>query len=92
MEIPIELCESCKAYKKDPVKKYFFVALLVALYSFSGKSVSRTEILIVTLVVLYFYTINTREFLLSLTNLSHNAQLQCHSAIILRENLGKQRY
>ena len=51
MEIPIELCESCKAYKKDPVKKYFFVALLVALYSFSGKSVSRTEILIVLLVV-----------------------------------------
>ena len=37
MEIPIELCDSCKAYRKDTVKRYFLLASLIALYSFSGE-------------------------------------------------------
>ena len=35
MEVPIELCNSAKVYRKDPIRSSLFAAVLVALYAFS---------------------------------------------------------
>ena len=35
MEVPIELCQSAKVYKPDPIRRYVLLGSLLAIYAFS---------------------------------------------------------
>jgi hypothetical protein len=35
MEVPIELCQSAKVYKSDPIRRYVLLGLLLMIYAFS---------------------------------------------------------
>lgn len=35
MEVPIELCQSAKVYRKDPIRRYVLLSVLVAIYAIS---------------------------------------------------------
>ena len=35
MEVPIELCQSAKVYRKDPIRRYLLLSILIVIYAIS---------------------------------------------------------